>query len=90
MTSAAPKARATWAAMMPIGPAPAISTRWPGTTRDLRSAAMPTLSGSQSAAASSEKSSGTAKANIDGAVTYSVNAPSTGGVAKNSMFGHRL
>ena len=44
---------------MPIGPAPAISTRDPPSTPALRTAAMPTDSGSHNAAASSDTLSGT-------------------------------
>jgi hypothetical protein len=81
MTSAAPNAVAAWVVITPIGPAPAISTRDPGTIRALRLAQMPTESGSRSAAASSEIESGTGCANCVWIVTYSWKAPSIGGVA---------
>ena len=44
---------------MPIGPAPVISTREPPSRPALRTAAMPTDSGSHKAAASSDTESGT-------------------------------
>ena len=50
----------------------------------------PTESGSMSAAASSLRLSGTGCAREESRTTYWVNAPSTGGVAKNCTCGHRL
>ena len=67
--------------MMPIGPAPAMSTDEPGTMRALRTAAMPTDSGSRSAPASNDTESGRTCANSASMVTNSAKAPSTGGVA---------
>jgi hypothetical protein len=77
----APKARAAWAQMIPIGPAPAMSTEEPGTMPALRTAAIPTDSGSSRAPASNETESGRTWANSASIVTNSAKAPSTGGVA---------
>jgi len=55
----APKARAAWAQITPIGPAPAMRTEEPGTIPALRMVAIATESGSSSAAASSDMESGT-------------------------------
>ena len=90
MISAAPNARAVWAQMMPIGPAPAIRMDDPGVTPALRIVVIATDSGSNRAAASSEIVSGRAWANSVRITQYCANAPSIGGVAKNSMFGQRL
>ena len=81
MTSEAPNERAACAATTPIGPAPAISTREPGTISALRAAQMPTESGSSRAATSSVIESRTWWANSDWIVTYWHSAPSIGGVA---------
>ena len=54
---------------MPIGPAPAISTRDLPSIPALRIAAMPTDSGSHNAAASSDTESGTGCANAAPMVT---------------------
>ena len=51
---------------------------------------MPTDSGSSSAAASSLMPSGTGWAKASCTTTYSANAPSIGGVAKNRIRGQRL
>jgi hypothetical protein len=81
MISAAPKARAVCAQMMPIGPAPAIKMLEPGVTSALRVVVMATDSGSSSAAASFDMESGTRWANSVRMTQYSANAPSIGGVA---------
>lgn len=80
-TRVAPNARATCAQMTPIGPAPAMRTLDPGTIPALRAAAMPTDRGSSRAPASNDTVSGRVCANSASIVTYSANAPSTGGVA---------
>ena len=54
---------------MPIGPAPVINTRAPAPNAALRTAAIPTDSGSQSAAASSLTVSGTGWAKLAPMVT---------------------
>src|SRR5260370_694554 len=79
--SVAPAPRAATTVMMPIGPAPATNTLDPEPNRALRTAQTPTDNGSSSAAASSLTESGTAWAKSALIVTYSQNAPSTGGVA---------
>ncbi len=81
MISAAPKARAAWAQMIPIGPAPAISMLDPGVTPALRIVVTATDSGSSNAAASSDMESGTRWANSVRITQYCANAPSIGGVA---------
>ena len=90
VTSAAPRARAAWAATRPTGPAPVTSTREPAVTPPLRHAHRPTESGSSSAAASSLSESGTGWANSSCEVTSSAKAPSYGGVAKNRIPSQRL
>src|SRR6266536_3606748 len=75
---------------LPIGPAPVTSTRESGSTPDRRHAQIPTESGSSRPAASSLMLSGIAWTKPSGISTYSANAPSYGGVAKNRMSGHRL
>ena len=59
MISAAPKARAVCAQMMPMGPAPAIRMLDPGTMPAFRIVVMATDKGSSRAAASSDIESGT-------------------------------
>ena len=81
ITSAAPNALAACVAITPIGPAPAMRTRDPGTTSALRLAQMPTESGSSRAATSSVMESGIGCAKGAWIVTYSWKAPSIGGVA---------
>ena len=90
MTSVAPKARAACRQSSPTGPAPVTSTRVPGPTRALPQAHTPTDSGSISAAASSDRASGTGWANSSWTTTYSQKAPSIGGVPKNRIRGQRL
>ena len=68
-TSEAPKERAASDASAPIGPAPVTSTRAPGPMSALAHAHRPTEKGSSSAAAWSERSSGTANAKSAGATT---------------------
>ena len=90
VTLSAPYARATWAVMMPIGPAPVTRTLVPGVTPARRQAQIPTESGSRRPAASSLMVSGTGKTNSAGMTRYWLKAPSYGGVAKNRTSGHRL
>jgi len=66
---------------MPIGPAPAMSTRLPTVKLALRAVAIATDNGSSSAAASSLIESGIGQAKWDWIATYSAKAPSTPGVA---------
>ena len=66
---------------MPIGPAPAMSTRDPGWIAALRAVAIATDSGSMRAAASSLTVSGIANAKWLWIVTCSWNAPSVPGTA---------
>ena len=89
-TQAAPRARATSAQSSPTGPAPMTSTRSPGLIPALCAAQTATDSGSISAAASSDSSSGTGWARMESRTTYWANAPWIGGVAKNRTCGHRL
>ena len=81
MISAAPKAFAVCAQMMPMGPAPAMRMLEPGTIPALRMVVMATDSGSSSAAASSDIESGTLWANSVRMTAYSAKEPSIGGVA---------
>ena len=81
MISVAPNAFATCAVTTPIGPAPAISTRDPALTPAFCTEAMPTESGSMSAAASSLMLSGTGQAKCAWIGTYCWNAPSVPGTA---------
>ena len=66
---AAPKARAAWAQITPMGPAPAIRIELPGWTWALRIVVTATERGSSSAAASSDIESGTGWANSASMVT---------------------
>src|SRR5699024_11498608 len=89
-TVVAPKALAAAAVSTPIGPAPATSTEAPALTAALRTAAIPTPSGSSRAASSSVISDGIGKAKSAGATMYSAKAPCTGGAEGNSTSRQRL
>ncbi len=69
VTSVAPEASATCIASSPMGPAPVTSTRSPALTPAFRQDQMPTESGSISAPALSDNSSGSVKAKSSWIVT---------------------
>ena len=78
MTSAAPNARAVWAQMMPIGPAPAIRMLDPGVTPALRIVVIATDSGSSSVLLATLSSNGPvtltpSETNAGSATFYDVN-----------------
>jgi len=75
-TRCAPARRATWAVMMPTGPAPSTAVASPTLRSEARTACTPTAKGSTSAAWMSGSEVGMGRTVCRGTVTYWAKPPS--------------